>query len=414
MNNKSISIVLSMVLVAGATQASDGTSFNPDISLILDGRYSDYSNTSDYELPGFMLGGEAGRGEEGFHLGHNELAISANVDDMFYGKMTAVIADHEGETEVELEEAFIETLALGNGFTIKAGRFFSGIGYLNEKHPHAWDFADAPLIYRGLFGDQLNDDGLQLSWVAPTDIYLKLGGELTRGERFPAGGAANDGKGASTLFAKIGGDVGASHAWQLGVSHWGAEVEERESGGHDHDGDASSHTHFSGDSKVSGIDFVWKWAPNGNATERNFKLQAEYFVRDEDGEVEFEESDATGPVEDGIADLDGRQSGWYVQGIYQFMPRWRVGLRYDQLDADNELSNFSSTLGTTEEDFAHETGLATEGHTPKRTTLMVDYSHSEYSRLRLQYAKDDSYEDSDNIFTIQYVMSLGPHGAHKF
>lgn len=415
MNHKSISVALSLVLASGAAAAADKGSFNPDISLILDGRYSAYSNDSDYELPGFMLGGEAGRGEEGFHLGHNELAISANVDDMFYGKMTAALHDHEGETEVELEEAYIETLALGNGFNVKGGRFFSGVGYLNDQHPHAWDFADAPLIYRGLFGDQLRDDGLQLSWVAPTDIYLKVGGEITRGERLPAGGAADGGKGASALFAKIGGDVGASHAWQLGLSHWQAEVEERESGGHhDHGGGASAHTHFSGDSDVSGIDFVWKWAPNGNATERNFKLQAEYFIRDENGEVEFEESDATGPIEDGIADLDGEQSGWYLQGIYQFMPRWRVGLRYDQLDADNALSNFSSTLGTSLDDFAHETGLDTEGHTPKRTTLMVDYSHSEYSRLRLQYAKDESYEDSDNILTLQYIMSLGAHGAHKF
>ena len=87
------------------------------------------------------------------------------------------------------------------------------------------------------------------------------------------------------------------------------------------------------------------------------------------------------------------------------MPRWRVGLRYDQLDSDNSGSD---------EDVLGEAGLDDEGHTPKRSTVMVDYSHSEYSRLRLQYAKDDSYEDSDNIFTVQYIMSLGPHGAHKF
>ena len=182
---------------------------------------------------------------------------------------------------MELEEAFIETVALGNGLKIKAGRFFSAIGYLNQQHGHAWDFVDAPLIYRGLFGDQLIDDGVQVSWVAPTDIYLQLGGELLRGERFPAGGASNDGKGAGTLFAKIGGDIGESHAWQLGLSHWRAEVEERTSGGHHHEGEAEEVPTYSGDSKVTGIDFVWKWAPLGNASERNFKLQGEYFMRDE-------------------------------------------------------------------------------------------------------------------------------------
>lgn len=401
MNNKLISAAFSLALATGAARATEGTQFNPDISLILDGRYSAYANDSDYELPGFMLGGEAGRSEDGFHLGHNELAVSANVDDMFYGKMTAVIADHEGETEVELEEAFIETLALGNGFNIKAGRFFSGIGYLNEQHPHAWDFADAPLIYSGLFGNQLRDDGVQVSWVAPTALYLKLGSEIARGENFPAGGAANDGKGASTLFAKIGGDIGVSHAWQIGLSHWQADIEGRTSGDHAHGGGTTETPTYYGDSKLSGIDFVWKWAPNGNATERNLKLQAEYFARDEEGTVIMDDGSANPES----TRYDGKQSGWYAQLIYQFMPRWRIGLRYDSLDSDNEGSD-ADVLG--------EAGLDNKGHTPKRSTLMMDYSHSEYSRLRVQYARDDSYDDSDNILIVQYIMSLGPHGAHKF
>ena len=61
-----------------------------------------------------------------------------------------------------------------------------------------------------------------------------------------------------------------------------------------------------------------------------------------------------------------------------------------------------------------EAGLVTNDHDPSRSTLMVDYSRSEFSRVRLQYASDDSYEDSDNIITLQYIMSLGKHGAHKF
>jgi hypothetical protein len=80
-------------------------------------------------------------------------------------------------------------------------------------------------------------------------------------------------------------------------------------------------------------------------------------------------------------------------------------LRYDWLESDNR--------GSDEEVLA-EAGLDDEGHTPERVTLMADYSHSEYSRLRLQYAKDDSYEDADDIVTLQFIMSLGPHGAHQF
>jgi len=195
-------------------------SFNPAISLIMDGRYASFDNNPEaYELPGFALGNEAGLAQQGIGLGHSELAISANIDDKFYGKTTIALHEHEGETEVELEEAYIQSLGLGNGLTLKAGRFYSMIGYLNEQHEHVWDFSDAPLIYRGLFGNQLRDDGLQMTYIAPTDTFLQLGIELFSGRRFPAGGE-HDGIGSWSVFANTGGDIGIEHSWQLGLSHW--------------------------------------------------------------------------------------------------------------------------------------------------------------------------------------------------
>jgi hypothetical protein len=392
-------LLASVLLALSFTTGVHAQGANLGISLILDGRYASYSNDTDYALPGFMLGGEAGRGEEGFHLGHNELIVSGNIDDMFYGKMTTVITDHESETEVELEEMFIETQGLGNGFTIKAGRFFSDIGYLNSHHGHTWDFVDAPLVYSALFGNQLKDDGLQVSWLAPTDLYFKVGVEALRGGLYPAGGAENDGNGANSVYLKLGGDVGNSNSWQVGLSHWKAEVSDKEAGGHDHGG-ADEIPTFNGDSEITGIDFVWKWAPNGNSRETNFKFQAEYFEREEDGDVEL-----VGALTPEVTTYQGKQKGWYMQAVYQFMPRWRVGLRYDSLTADNTGSDV---------DVLDEAGLITNDHDPSRSTLMVDYSRSEFSRVRLQYASDDSYEDSDNIITLQYIMSLGKHGAHKF
>ena len=80
-----------------------------------------------------------------------------------------------------------------------------------------------------------------------------------------------------------------------------------------------------------GMDFVWKWAPNGNTVDRNFKFQAEYLHRNEDGSLTFDTDGAvTGPLNDSYNE---QTSGWYVQGAYQFMPRWRVGLRYEELDS---------------------------------------------------------------------------------
>jgi hypothetical protein len=47
--------------------------------------------------------------------------------------------------------------------------------------------------------------------------------------------------------------------------------------------------------------------------------------------------------------------------------------------------------------------------------LMVDFSASEFSRIRLQLARDRSRLGlADNQLFIQYQMSLGAHGAHIF
>lgn len=383
--------------------SSGQNNFNPAISVILDGRYANFDNDpEDYKLPGFALGPESSLGEKGFSVGHTELVMSANIDDKFYGKLTLAVAEHEGSTEIELEEAFIQTLGLGNGLTVKGGRFFSEIGYLNKQHAHSWDFADAPLFYRGFFGNQLIDDGLQISYIAPTDTFLQLGAELLSGSRFPAGGKTS-GVGAWTAFADIGGDIGIEHSWQLGVSHWQAnDIKDRQSGGHAHGGGATTETpSFSGDSKINALDFAYKWAPNGNTKNLNFKFQAEYFDRKEAGNVTMLNSGP--PVE--TTSYDGQQKGWYAQAIYKFKPQWQVGLRYDQLDSNNTGSD-ADVLG--------EAGLDNEGHTPKRTSFALDWLPSEFSRVRLQFNKDDSYEKSDNQVFLQYTMSLGSHGAHQF
>lgn len=402
LTQKKVEQVADKVEKQNNTSISGQNNFNPAISLILDGRYADFDNDPDaYELPGFMLGNEAGLGEEGFSIGHTEIAISANVDNKFYGKATLAIHDHEGETETDLEEAYIQTLGLGHGLTLKVGRFYSAIGYLNEQHEHIWDFADAPLIYRGLFGDQLRDDGLQITYVAPTDTFMQFGTELFRGDRFPGAGD-HDGVGAWTVFANIGGDIGIEHSWQLGLNHWRAnDVDGRTSSAHSHGGDSAETPSFNGDSKISSLDLVYKWAPNGNPVSRNLKLQFEYFDRREDGNITMLNS---GPPEE-ISTYDGQQDGWYAQAVYQFKPHWRTGMRYDRLSSNNKGSDYAVLA---------EAGLDDEGHTPERYSAMLEWLPSEYSRIRLQYNRDDSYKDADNQIFLQYTVSLGSHGAHQF
>ena len=393
---------------AESTGRISGNEFNPAISLILDGRYVD-RDAGELTLPGFHLGGEAGFPEQGFTAGHHELALSANIDDTFYGALHAAIVQHAGETQLELEEAFVETLGLGQGVTIKGGRFFSGIGYLNAIHAHAHDFADRPLVYEALFGGHLADTGAQVRWIAPTEHYLQLGAEITSGSTYPSGENSSGDKGLS-MFVKTGGDWDVSSSWQLGASYYRARFAKREAGAHAHGTEtaAADNELLNGEVDIAGLDFVYKWAPNGNARNTNLKLQAEYFVRNEQGTAEFAEDDASAE-----ADYDGQQTGFYAQAVYQFQPGWRLGVRYDRLSANNTIANFSDN-GIDLDEFLEESGLGAEGD-PNRTSLMLDYAPSHFSRIRLQYSQlDKGHDAKHNTVMLQYVMSLGSHGAHTF
>jgi hypothetical protein len=363
--------------------------FNPAFGVIFQGQAWAYDNDPEkYAIPGFPLGGEAQPVAEGFALGEAEIDINANVDDKFTAWLTMSMAIEDGETAVEIEEAWIETLSLPAGFSARFGRMFSDVGYLNQKHAHSWDFVDQPLAYKAFMGGQYIDDGVRLSWVAPTDLYFELGGEILRGDRYPFVGAGNSGFGTQTLHARLGGDVGFSHSWQAGISYLSGENEDRESG------DEDDPLLFTGDTDVWIADFVWKWSPNGNWKQRNFKLQFEYLQRSEKGIY-------TLPDRQELPwDID--HEGWYAQAVYQFMPGWRLGARLEALSGDDPGPAFDGTA------------LALADSSPSRYSLMADWSNSEFSRLRLQYTRDEAGEIDDNQWGLQYIFSIGAHGAHSF
>jgi hypothetical protein len=390
---------IAALALATAAAAHAQSTFNPAISLILQGRYQHQEDIAERNISGFAAGDHEHGGGRGFNLDHSELVFSGNVDPYFRGHAVLALVDEA----VEIEEAWFQTLALGRGFTAKGGRFLSGIGYSNEQHPHAWDFADQNLMYRALFGEHLIQDGVQVRWLAPTDLFLELGAELARGQFFPgseAGGERN-GAGAWAAFAKVGGDVGTSHSWRAGINYLAARPEAREV--HFEDANAvEAHTGFTGDSTTWIVDLVWKWAPEGNARQRNFKLQAEYFEREEEGDLSCEDNTAAGGACTGLTDAyRSKQSGWYAQGVLQFMPRWRAGYRYDRLDSG------SASFGANP--------IAHQPYKPYRHSVMVDFSPSEFSRFRVQLAQDKSMQGiTDDQLILQYVLSLGAHGAHRF
>lgn len=378
--------------------AAGANAFNPAIALSLSGIYGRLQQDPAIPATGFAMNPSPGH-ERGLSLGETELEIAANIDADYRGTVVLAL---EAAGGASMENAYVQTTALGNGFNLTFGRYFSGLGYLNEQHADTWDFTDQPLVYAVFWENQLGEDGLQLKWLAPADTYIQIGGELGRGRGFPGSDRAGNGAGSKVLFAHVGGDLGIEHSWRAGISLHRTKRENASSDAvPDLPGTIGGVSNlFSGVSRTAGVDVVWKYAPGGNLRNRHVKLQGEYFRRNEAGLLTY---DTAG------ANLTGNytitQSGWYLQGVFQFLPTWRTGLRYDRLDpgsAGIDASIAASVIG----DY---------GYQPSRVSWMLDYSKSEFSRLRLQLARDLSRRGlPDSQLFVQYIMSLGAHGAHQY
>lgn len=384
---------------SAACAAGNGdNAFNPAFSMILSGVYGHLQRDPAIPATGFAMNPYPAH-ERGFNLGESEIGISASIDPQYRGAATLALDPAGG---ISVENAYVQTTSLGDGLNFKFGRFFSGLGYLNEQHAHAWDFADQPLAYATLWDNQLGEDGVQLKWLAPTDTFIEFGGEIGKGRGFPGSDTAKNGNGATVLFAHLGDDIGIEQSWRLGASlHRTRRVDAASDAVPDLPNTAGGVSNrFNGDSQTAGLDLVWKYAPNGNVRERYLKLQGEYFSRKESGDLTYDTAGAN------ITDTyRNTQSGLYVQGVYQFVPRWRVGARYDRLDPGVAKVGALNT-GNVISDYAFH---------PSRTTLMLDYSPSEFSRLRIQVASDQSRRGlKDNQLLVQYIMSLGAHGAHSY
>ncbi|MEZ4271228.1 MAG: hypothetical protein R3C68_07285 [Myxococcota bacterium] len=107
-----------------------------------------------------------------------------------------------------------------------------------------------------------------------------------------------------------------------------------------------------------------------------------------------------------LHDESRKQGGLYSQVIWRFDEPglWRVGARYD-LIAQN-----SVTIDGTKQQF--------DKMLP-RYSGMLEFSPSEFSRFRLQYAFDKSRtfngtEKDIHEVLLQVNISVGPHGAHSF
>jgi len=365
-------IIASVALGVAPWQLVSANTSNPEIGFVLDGFYKSESSALSER-------------SRSFGLGHTELFLESAVDDLFTGRLTSVLESHEGATELDIEEAFIDTVSLPLGLDLRAGRFLSQVGYLNSHHTHSDAFAERPAVYRALLGGHYFDDGVRLSTLLPLPFYTSVGIEAFNGQQL-AGGTGDDAPGVWTLSGRVGGDLSESSNWQAGLSWLRHEltvaVEEEEEVADEEEHDHSHDAAYSGKNMMI-IDAVWKWSPRGNVRDSQLMLSGEYLRADDISE---------------FASDDDRHEGWYLSAAYRWNPQWQLAFRYGEVD-----------LKQAHGDHFHDQNL-------EETEVALSWSRSHFSTVRAQYTQQsgDGFDDIQDSISLQYVMSLGMHGAHDY
>ena len=336
-----------------------------------------------------------GQRDKGLRLGHSDLTVFGPMGPHLEAQGTAALHSHDRKVEAEVEEAWVQTRTLPAGLQLRAGRFASQIGYLNEQHPHADDFVERPLLYRAFLGGHWNDDGVRLNWVAPTPFYLRLGAEAFRGKRLVDEGVAERPLGAAVFSARLGGDLNASHSWQAGLSllrnRREAAVHEEggeaggEGAGHDH-GHGHSHAHgaaFSGRRMWVG-EVAWKWAPEGNNSRQQVRIA-------------YERAQVRGLNR--FAVRGDKHVADYLSVVWRFAPAWEVGGRIDAL-----------SVRIPHDDHFHSGKL-------REASVMLAYKPTHAQTLRVQATRQRNragFDTAGNALQLQYILSFGAHAAHSF
>ncbi len=383
-------------LVAPITIAGGGKNYmNVSFDGMFAGAYSSDKHLSQVEV------GDHDPQQRGFNARNIELAFDGAVDPYFEGFANIVFKlDNDNNTDVEVEEAFLQTTNLPFNLQLKGGQFFAAFGRINPTHPHTWDFADDPLVHGILLGpDGLRGVGAQISWVVPVPWYSQvlLG--------------VQNGRGGTGYSFRNPGDDGVFFDRQttdremrglydfVWIPRWENSIDLSPTQVVLAGVSAAIGSNDTGDetrTQIYGADLLYKW--KSAKAEGGFpfvKWQTEFMYRRYEAGLGAND---TFPVAETFHDW-----GMYSQIVWGFSKGWVAGLRGDYMHmTDSEF---------TDDD---------QRQTRSRISANITWYPTEFSKIRLQYNHDFFEEnfflpgrDVDSVF-LQFEFILGAHGAHKF
>ena len=370
------------------------------LNLSFDGLFAVGTSTAK-EIDGLETGGHDPK-QRGFTVENIETTFEGKVDPYFRAQAAVVLQiDQQGETFIELEEAYADTLSLPLNLQARAGQFFTEFGRQNQTHPHAWDFVDQPLVMGRFLGDDgLRSAGGRLSWLTPTPFYseLYLTVQNSQGPTVHSFRNENEGEpffGRPSTQGRVKGLGDMLFVPRYVASFNLSDSQTIVAGA----SGAFGNNGTGGDTQLYGVDLFWKWkSPNQHAGFPFVSWTTEAMLRRYTAGAFPGDADIPPLPRETLTDF-----GIYSQILYGFRKGWVVGLRGDYVFPDKQ-GQYETIVGRD-----------LERASRYRISPNLTWYPSEFSKIRLQYNYDNRNGiGEDHSVWLQFEFLLGSHAAHKF
>lgn len=299
-----------------------------------------------------------------------ELLFFGPLDPTFDGTLNVAAHNEEGEFALEIHEAYLSSSKVIPSSRFKIGKFFLGVGRLNQFHQHDWAFISGPRVQTEFFEEEaVADSGGEFSTLLPFDSYWDITVGVTNGYTYGHAHDAGEKPRVPTHYIH---PVNFIDFGDAGALQWGANYLGR--------------TDAHGiQTQLYGLDFVFKKMEGKTLS---FLLQSEIWYRNLN-------APGTSAKED---------MGAYIYPQISLNEQLFAGLRVDL---------FSELSRTFASDDSRQDNL-NYAFVPTLT-----YKHSEFTLFRAAYTYDiQQYKgeaDSLNqMIEFQIVSLLGAHPAHAF
>jgi hypothetical protein len=334
-----------------------------------------------------MVGSYKDKERGNFEFRSAEVGLSASVDP--FARAYAFI--NGTSNGVEVEEAAVVTTSLPFGLTLQGGRFFADFGRLSKWHDHDLPFVNRPTVLDEYVDGESQADGVQLSWLTPTEQYLNLTAGM-----YNKIGADNErvsnevGRNLSeftylgrastylNLADEHGLDVGGSFAWtpNVAVDHGAMRY-------------------------LAGADVTYRYTPLQAASYQGLVWGTEVLYNRETRPIEVAAAPDASELLRGALQLEEDDPTTTVfrrvgaTGLYSYLEA-RLSRRY----TPGFLFQFVQDLDRQRGD--------TLSYSPYFTIWL-----SEFQRLRAQYTYLDSPGNHENQIFLQWTVFIGAH-SHGF